>query len=204
MKPTTFIFDMDDVLCRYDKPKRIAYLAEISGVAPQDVQERIWGSGFEDDADMGVYPDGESYLAAFADKLGYPLTRQQWIDARVHCMTPDPEMLDIVAKLKQQGRVAILTNNVPLLQDTLDEVFPAVHTMFGQHIFFSCSLRLGKPDPQIYHAVAGLLGVAASACLFADDKLANAEGATKAGMTGVHFTDAIAFADKLRELGVVV
>ena len=32
--PTTVIFDMDDVLCRYDFDRRLARLAELTGVAP--------------------------------------------------------------------------------------------------------------------------------------------------------------------------
>ena len=204
MQLTTFIFDLDDVLCRYDKAERIAHLAQVSGVSPDLVHDRIWGSGFEDDADIGVYPDSDSYLAAFGEHLGYPLTRQQWIDARKTCIKPDKEMLTIVAELRRIGQIAILTNNVPLLAETLDEVFPGLSGVFGRNIFFSCHLRLGKPEPEIYRKVAELLGVNTPSCLFADDKRENAEGAERAGMVGVHFVGAAQFAERLRELDIAI
>lgn len=44
---------LGDVLCTYDRPARIAYLAGLAGITPAAVDALIWGSGFEDAADIG-------------------------------------------------------------------------------------------------------------------------------------------------------
>jgi len=203
-RPTTFIFDLDGVLCRYDLPARLGYLSRVSGLAPEDIRARLWGSGFEDAADAGRFADGDSYLAEFARRLGCPLTRAQWIAARRACMTPWPDMLDMVARLDERGDVALLTNNVPLLADTLDEIIPEVPQLFGDRVFFSCRMRLAKPDPQVYLEVCRALGHRPDEAVFVDDKAENAEGASRAGLTGIHFTGAGALAAELARLGVAV
>jgi len=203
-RPATFIFDLDGVLCRYDLPARLDYLSRVSGLAPDDIRARLWGSGFEDLADAGEFPDGDSYLAEFARRLGHPLTRRQWIEARRASMTPWPDMLDMVARLDRGGDVALLTNNVPLLADTLDEVIPQVPRLFGDRVFFSCRMHLAKPDPQIYLEVCRALGRRPGEAVFVDDKAENAEGASRAGLHGIHFTGAEALAEALVRLGVPV
>jgi putative hydrolase of the HAD superfamily len=67
------LFDMNGVLCRYEKAKRIAVLSRLSGMAPAAVDAAIWGSGFEDAGDAGAM-DGAAYLRGFGAAVGYPLT----------------------------------------------------------------------------------------------------------------------------------
>ena len=203
-RPTTFIFDLDGVLCRYDLPARLDYLSRVTGRDADDIRVRLWGSGFEDAADAGEFADGDSYLREFVRRLGYPLARQQWIEARRVSMTPWPEMLDLVARLDEGGDVALLTNNVPLLADTLDEVFPQVPQLFGDRVFFSCHMHLAKPDPHIYLDVCRALGCWPGEAVFVDDKAGNAEGARRAGLNGIHFNGAVALAAELARLGVTV
>ncbi len=74
MKPAVVIFDMDDVLCRYDLGRRLRALARITGQTPRDIRAAIWDSGFEDDADAGGYTDPDHYLSEFGRRVGYPLT----------------------------------------------------------------------------------------------------------------------------------
>jgi putative hydrolase of the HAD superfamily len=59
------IFDLDDVLCRYDLGRRLRVLSQISGKMPRDIRAALWDSGFEDAADAGHYPTPQDYLAEF-------------------------------------------------------------------------------------------------------------------------------------------
>ena len=76
------IFDLDDVLCRYDLGARLRALGRISHKTPRDIRAALWDSGFEDAADSGTYPSAEDYLAEFARRLGHPISRDEWIAAR--------------------------------------------------------------------------------------------------------------------------
>lgn len=199
---STVIFDLDGVLCRYDVPARLKVLSEITGRTPDDIHRDVWGSGFEHDADIGRYPNADEYLAAFATHLKFPISRAQWVDARRRSMTFLDSMLEIVAQLKATHQIAILTNNVPLLRETLPDIAPRLPALFGEHIYFSCDFGVGKPDPALYLKVAELLDASPVECLFTDDKLENVEGARRAGMQGIHFTGEMAFRAELAKAGI--
>jgi putative hydrolase of the HAD superfamily len=60
-KISTVLFDLDNVLCRYDRNAHIAHIAQKAGVAPEEVNDAIWQSGFDADADAGLF-DTDAYL----------------------------------------------------------------------------------------------------------------------------------------------
>lgn len=201
MKIEAVVFDMDDVLCRYDLKGRQAELARLAGSTPEAVHAAIWASGFEDSADAGAF-DGPSYLAAFGQRLGYPLSRDQWLAARAAAMHPDERMLDLVRRLKSRVGIAVLTNNGPLLEESIDEAFPALRPLFGERIYFSASFGAAKPDPAVFTALCSRLGTRPAATFFTDDKPENAAGARAAGLVGHAFTGLSALCAALAEAGL--
>ena len=52
-RPGLVIFDMDDVLCRYELGRRLRALGAIANKNPRDIRAAIWDSGFEDESDAG-------------------------------------------------------------------------------------------------------------------------------------------------------
>jgi putative hydrolase of the HAD superfamily len=202
IQPEAVIFDMDGVLCAYDLRVRLDILAGHAATSRAAVHAAIWGSGFEDDADAGHYPSAAAYLEAFAQRLGAPLTRAQWVAARKAAMTPKPAMLSLVRSLAATRPVAMLTNNGPATEDAFADLFPEAAALFGERAFFSWRFATKKPDVVIYHALAARLGVGASACVFIDDKARNVEGARAAGMQAVRFTGEAALLDDLARIGL--
>ena len=184
------IFDMDGVLCRYDLRIRLEALARLSGRSPEEVERLIWGSGFEEDADSGRYTSGAAYLKAFGERLGHPIGPADWIAARRASMTPNPEVLELVAALRPTATVALLSNNGPLTEETFAELFPEAATLFGPASFFSWSFGIKKPSPEIYRRTASRLGVAPAKAVFIDDKAHNVAGAASAGLTAFRFSTA--------------
>jgi len=181
------VFDMDDVLCRYDLRGRQERLAALAGSTAEAVHEAIWASGFEDAADAGAM-DAGGYLAAFGERLGYPLTGEQWLAARRQAMHPTAAILDLARALKPRVTIAVLTNNGPLLESLIDQAFPDLRPLFGERIFFSWSFGTAKPDPAVFTAVCARIGSRPEATFFTDDKAENAAGAEAAGLIGHTFT----------------
>lgn len=144
-----FIFDMDDVLCAYDVPRRIACLAAISGQTESRIRTSIWESDYFIRADRGEWTADEC-LAEFAKRLGYPLTRAEWIEARRAAMTPFDDMLGLVRQLKAQMPVALLTNNDRLMAETVDELFPALRPLSARISMSRRSLISPNPIPQFF------------------------------------------------------
>ena len=198
----TVIFDMDDVLCAYDRKVRIDHLAETTGLPPAQIVEAIWTSGFDDRADEGAYTADE-YLTETNRRLGTPLTADQWAAARRASMTPYPEVLEVVRILSAQVTVAGFTNNGPLMQRMMSEIFPEAVAIFGQRLFFSSDIGLAKPNSDAFHAVLGRLGAEPSSTLFIDDNERYIEGARTAGLHVHRFTEFEKLKSALIEFGLI-
>ncbi len=185
--PNLVIFDMDDVLCHYDLGRRLRELAALAGTTARDVRAAIWDSGFEELADAGGYPDENVYIAEFGQRLGYPISIAQWIAARRIAMKPNLEVLALAQKLSGQTKLAIYTNNGPLVKNYLDDLFPEAAAIFALKF---CSFEFGtkKPDPESFTRLTHALGQKPQSCWFIDDKKSNVEGARIAGLRSHHFT----------------
>ena len=200
MPPRLVIFDMDDVLCHYDLGRRLRALSQISGKTPRDIRAAIWDSGFEDDADSGGYPDADVYLAEFSYRIGHTITRQQWIAARRESMIASFDVLTLAESIGEIARIAIFTNNGPIVKSSLDELFPEAAAIFKERY---CSYEFGtkKPDPQSFTKLLAKISVAPADTWFIDDKRSNVQGAQLAGMKAHHFRSYEPLVKEARSLG---
>ena len=199
---TTVIFDMDDVLCRYDFDARLARMAEMTGVDADTINRVIFEEGFDERADAGDYT-AESYHQEFCRRIGASLSVEQWVEARASSMQPDPEVLDMARRVKRDAGVAMLTNNGPLLEQHIHRVFPEVIEIFGEHAFFSCGFGTCKPDPRVFERVTKRLGVEPAETLFIDDTEEYVKGAIEAGLKTHRFQSAAALRGELEALGLL-
>ena len=200
MPPRLVIFDMDDVLCHYDLGRRLRALSQISGKMPRDIRAAIWDSGFEDDADSGGYPDADVYLAEFSYRIGHTITRQQWIAARRESMIASFDVLTLAESIGTAARIAIYTNNGPIVKSSLDELFPEAAAIFKERY---CSYEFGtkKPDPQSFTKLLAKISVSPADTWFIDDKRSNVQGARLAGLKAHHFRSYEPLVKEARSLG---
>jgi HAD superfamily hydrolase (TIGR01509 family) len=195
------IFDMDQVLCRYDRPLRLQRLAALCGRTSEAIRAAIWDSGFEPAAEAGAY-DAEAYLTGFGERMGYRLTRPEWVESRRAAMTPWPDMLALVATVKRSVAVALLTNNGFLTKETIAELFPELPPLFEEQLLFSAEFKARKPDLEVYRGLLGRLGVAPQAALMIDDDAQNIAGAEAAGLNGHIFDGIDGLARRLTGFGI--
>jgi putative hydrolase of the HAD superfamily len=187
--PTAVIFDMDDVLCRYHFDKRLARLSEMTGVAAEIINEVIWEQGFDEEGDAGRYT-AEEYHRLFCERIGAALTREQWLEARAVSIEPDHEVLDMARSVKRNATLALLTNNGPLLKESIERVFPEVAEIFGERAHFSYEFETCKPDPRVFLRLTDRLQVSPEQTMFIDDTASYIEGARTAGLMTHHFQSA--------------
>jgi len=200
--PTAVIFDMDGVLCRYDFDKRLARMAEMTGVDADTINRVIFEEGFDARADEGGCT-AESYHATFCERIGAPLSVEQWLEARAISMQPDAEVLDMARRVADTVRIALLTNNGPLLAAHIDRVFPQVCEIFGEHVYFSSSLGTGKPHPLVFQRVTERLHTPPGETLFIDDCASYVNGATAAGLMTHRFRSAGGLRTELERRGLL-
>jgi|RhiMethySRZTD1v2_1073278.scaffolds.fasta_scaffold27759_3 HAD superfamily hydrolase (TIGR01509 family) len=178
---TTVVFDMDGVLCRYRIERRLALLASWSGRSPDAIHAAIWRSGFEDEAERGVW-SADDYLKGFGERMGYALTVEEWVEARRVAIEPDEAVLALARQLSADRAVGLFTNNSVLLKRHLAQVFPAAAAIFGPRAIFSAELGRSKPDPEAFRRLAGRLAVAPDELLYLDDDATYVAGARQAGL----------------------
>jgi putative hydrolase of the HAD superfamily len=196
------LFDMNDVLCRYDKTARVTSLARVSGRDPALIDAAIWKAGFEDFGDSGAI-DAEEYLRGFGERIGYALSLREWVGALRAAVTPLPDALALAARVGHEARIAVLTNNNLLLAREIDAIFPELRPVFNDAIFVSAEFRARKPDPEVYRRCVTRLGVLPQATLFVDDSPTNVAGAEQAKLQGHCYTSAINLAAMLANFGLL-
>lgn len=193
-------FDLDGVLLEFHPERRLHYLAQLTGMAPDAIHDAIWGSAFEREAEAGAYQTGTEYLQAFNRRLGYELTRKQWIAGRRAAMSVRPEVLEFARRLADHVQLAILTNNGALLGEALPELAPEVCKVFGESCHTSSSFSARKPNPQVYRRLVQRHAVQPGSVVFIDDDERNVEGAISAGLHGIHYQGLAALQRALGEL----
>lgn len=197
VRPLVLLFDLNDVLCRYDRRARVAALAQTCGKTSEFVEQAIWGSGFEDSGDAGAF-DADAYLNGFGERLGYPLTYDEWLAAQRAAITPCPQALALAESFSEAYTLAVLTNNNLLVLSAIDAYLPELRPIFGERIFVSAQFCARKPDPNVYRRCVEKLGVAPESTLFIDDSAKNVAGAVAAGLVGCLYTGVEALAAAVR------
>jgi putative hydrolase of the HAD superfamily len=114
--------------------------------------------------------------------MGYPLSADQWVEARKVAIEPDPAVLSLARQVGTVYPVGMFTNNSLLLKRHLAEVFPAACDIFGARAVFSAEIGRSKPDPEAFRGLAARLGVAPNEVLYFDDDATYVEGARRAGL----------------------
>jgi putative hydrolase of the HAD superfamily len=199
-KISLVLFDMHDVLCRYDRTRRLLDLEALSGKPAAEIDAAIWGSGFETQADSGQL-DTDAYLSGFGARLEYPITLEEWLVNRKASITPMPEVLALLEQVTV--KTAVLTNNHFLVRENLEFLFPELFALCGEDSYVSAQFGAAKPDPAVYLACAAAMGVSTGNTLFIDDSVKNVGGAVQAGMAGHVFTGFENLAAALRQYGVL-
>jgi 2-haloacid dehalogenase len=200
--PRAVIFDVGSVLYHWD-PRNL-YERLIADDRALDaflanVLTREWhfqhdqGRPFaETSAELiAQFPEHEALIAAwgarFLESMGPPVAG----------------MPELVAELDARG--------VPIYAITnfSGEFWPAFRAeredLFGRFggVIVSGDEKVWKPNPEIYELARARFGLAPGEAVFVDDVAANAEAATRSGITGIHFTDAPALRTRLVELGLL-
>jgi putative hydrolase of the HAD superfamily len=199
---TLLLFDLEGVLSHYDRAARAERLAAITGCTAEAVRHAIWGSGLEARADGGEISDDE-YLGELGVLLRYPVSRAEWLDARLASITPNEAALALASRAAQRCRIAILTNNCRLLTDHIDYLNPPVARLFGAQVYSSAAFGAAKPATETYQRCVEHLGAAAADTLFIDDSQANVDGARAAGLQTYRFVDAAGLSTEFARRGLL-
>ncbi|HEY1737625.1 MAG TPA: HAD-IA family hydrolase [Acidimicrobiia bacterium] len=196
------VFDLGGVVCAFRPERRLAELSRITGLAPADIDGRIWTSGLDHRAERGGLSEGDAIVAirairaALDNRVGSEALRAAWAAA----FEPDDEVAALVARVV--ARRVLFTNNGPVMSAVLGSELAAVAAQFDD-IVCSWQIAATKPDPEAFDRLCARLECAPGDVLFVDDDRRNTDAAASCGIRSIHYSNAAELAPQLAALGVV-
>lgn len=212
----TIIFDLGRVILDFDHHLITRRLSQISGYDEAELFDLIFtplevpASGdlllteraisLEKSFDEGK-ASPEDFFKELIRELNVSIDFQEfkilWNDI---FFPPKDEMVNLLNELKKNYRLYLLSNTNKLHFEYVREKYEILG-IFEEYIL---SYRLGirKPDPRIYLEALKRSNSSPDRCIYTDDIKEFAEGATRVGMKGVHFTSVEELVQRLKEYGV--
>ena len=190
MPITTVILDWGCVLSLPPAPEDYEPLRKALGLEAGAFQQLYWRNRDPYDRDELSTTTYWGEIAQAAGAAGSPeqIQKLATLDGQLWA-NPNPIMVEWVRVLRARGlKTAILSNMSRSVGNYLRRTFQWL-ALFD-HLCFSSDLRIGKPDPAIYHACLEALRVPAAQALFIDDREVNITAAHAVGMLGIVFRSA--------------
>ncbi len=196
---TTVIFDFGNVISRPQDMECVKVMSKICGLSSQEFAKRYKAQRLE--LDRGTL-SAESYwntMLGSAQRNGKGELIRTLIDLDVRGWSQtNAAMLSWARVLKSAGySIAVLSNMPDFFLEFLRKNAPWLDD-FDQ-TFFSCELRMVKPEKDIYLFCLGKLGIRADEALFIDDTEENIDAARHLGMYGHVFRSNEKLAEDIRE-----
>jgi putative hydrolase of the HAD superfamily len=182
------LIDYGEVISTPLPSNAIASFARVAALDEKVFLERYWRF-------RRAYDLGESPLQYWSDVLGRDLNacadlvhELDFLDTSSWASVNN-ETLTVLAHVFDGAKIKIgLLSNAPESVATRIESLP--WTNFLERSFFSCRLKMVKPDVRVFQHVLQELNVPASSVLFIDDRPENVAAALSQGINAQLFTTA--------------
>src|SRR6185369_732341 len=196
------LFDYGKVLSAPEKVASWNGMRDLLGLSEQTFRELYWR--YRDDYDRGTL-SGTQYWRNIARDVAFPLHDHCLLALKaldVEMWTElNPPMVEWAQRLKRAGyKIGILSNIGDAMEQGVRAKFAWVDEF--THATWSHTLKMRKPEPEIYAAAAQGLGVEPREVLFIDDREDNIAGARAAGMRGVVYGQHAEFERELERIGL--
>ena len=196
------LFDYGKVLSGPEKVESWHGMRDLLGLSEAKFGELYWK--YRDDYDRGTL-SGTEYWSNIAREIAFPfadqrLTELQQLDVEMWTDLNLP-MVEWAQRLQNAG---ILTGILSNIGDAMEQGVRAKFTWIDgfTHATWSHTLKMRKPEPEIYAAAAHGLGVEPSQVLFIDDREDNVAGARAVGMRAVVYGPHAEFERELERMGL--
>ena len=202
-RPEGVIFDLGGVILDFDHMLICRPLAELSGMAPEEVFETVFASGLERLYDKGKISTDEFYTEGLS-LLGIPradLPPERFKEVWNGIFTLKDEVVDIIRGLRGKARLFLLSNTNELHWEYAAREYPVLSELF-EDVFLSFRLGARKPEPEIFRKVMDSVSIPAERLFYVDDLAGHVEAARGAGIDGLVFTTPEELSGRLASVGL--
>lgn len=194
------VFDIGNVLIRWQP--ELFYDAEVGEDRRRAMFDTVDLHAMNEAVDGGerlkdaVYATARAY-PDFAEEIR--MWHDRWTDMAAPAI--DHSVALLLALRAREVPVFVLSNIGTDVFEIARAHYPFLNAF--DRFFISGTMRVTKPDPEIYQRVEEACGLAPEALLFADDRPENIAAAEARGWNGHVFTHSKGWADRLVQAGLL-
>jgi len=179
----TILCDIGGVLLNVDFTAAISRLSSKTGLAGQELTDRIFLSGLKEKHDIGLISSQEFYRQIVPEKLlPFEQFRSIWADI----FTEKREMVNFMKECSGKYRLYIASNTDPIHFDFFNEKYSWFSLFDGYGLSFR--LKTLKPLPEFHVKLCREFGIAYNDALFVDDLKENIDAANGLGIKSHLYT----------------
>lgn len=162
------------------------------GLSPREWAQYFWTPELGRRRALGEFESGAELIDAVCALLPFPVSKEQKkavLNGRLTRMTKaltelQPGILETVQALRAQGLLLAVVSNADVIDIEAWDRSPLAGLF--DSVIFSCSVKLVKPEPEIYRKALAELGVSAEEAVFVGDGGDHElDGAKAVGLTTV-------------------
>ncbi len=180
-----FLFDIGNVILRFDFRPAAERLAGLSGIATDEVLVRL--SDFKHALESGAISDAD-FISQSIDRIGFRGTREVFAEIWRDIFTENTPMIALVKQLAKKHPLYLFSNTSGLHKDWFIKRFDVfVHFRSG---VFSHEVRCMKPDPAFYELAVSRFGLEPATTFYIDDLPENISTGEQFGFVCHHYSPA--------------
>jgi glucose-1-phosphatase len=203
MAISTIVFDFGNVVAFFSHQKAAEQLAAYGTASAAAIQAYLFGGRLEEDFESGRIPSAV-LIGMVRETFRLKCSDAQFTQAFVDMFRANPEVCDLLPRLKPRYRLVLLSNTNELHARHFLAKFREQLAPFDAFVL-SHEVGIRKPDPRVYEYCRQKAGSPPpSECLFIDDLPANVEGVRACGWQGIVYRQGEDLAAKLAHRGVSI
>lgn len=200
------IFDFGNVVAHFDFARSAGRFGRSLGLSAEEFTRKATEAGLIEV--FKVYESGgmtsEDFHRRFSELTGVDDDFERFAADWADIFWANEPVHRLIDALRGAGYTLVLGSNTNELHARhFRAQFAEVFRHFDR-LVLSYEVGRIKPDPGFYLACAAAAGRPAGECVFIDDLAENVEGANKAGLIGVQYSNPRQLVGDLRSLGIAI
>ncbi len=194
-----FLFDLGNVLVRFDHLNAARQIAEQTRVAPEELFRLFFDSPLVIEHDTGKIST-RTFYKRLKEKWRINVSFEEFLLAWNGIFTPDPEAIALVRELMKRYPCHLISNTNRPHFEHCRASYPILNDFSGWILSFEVGVL--KPHPAIYQRALEIIGLPPHQVFYVDDRLDLVEAAQALGFVTHRFTEASSLQQELLTIGV--
>jgi FMN phosphatase YigB (HAD superfamily) len=199
LRPLAVFVDLGNVLVRFDHMTTCQRLARNPGRSPEEVYQRLFGSGLERNFDLGLASEEEFAQQSLAALGNPPISPEELLSAWSEIFTRDEANIASLAPLRSQATLVLISNTNSAHYREARRMVPELGLFHHQILSFEEHCR--KPDPEIFRICLERAGFEPHQAVLVDDGREHVESARRLGFQALLHEPGTWMGSGLRDFG---